>query len=272
MNAATHTAERVHQSDWLDHAARVGLVAYGVVHLLIAWLAIQLALGDKEDSASSSGAVHYLAEQPMGGVLVWLIAVGMFLLVAWMLLEFLFGHRGETDRTTRWRKRLTSLGKGVVYAVVGASAAKTAAGDSSGGGEGKTDSITSRLMDLPAGPFVVGAVGVAIIAVGGALVWKGWTEKFREDIDPQGQYGKDGSAYVLFGKVGYLVKGVAIALVGGLFGYAAITHDPEKSGGLDQALQTVLEYPFGQVLLVGIGAGIACFGFFCFAWARHISR
>ena len=43
----------------------------------------------------------------------------------------------------------------------------------------------------------------------------------------------------MLGKVGYIAKGVASA-VGGLFMYAAITHEAKKSGGLDQALQTVL--------------------------------
>ena len=77
---------------------------------------------------------------------------------------------------------------------------------------------------------------------------------------------------MLFGKVGYIAKGVAIAIVGGLFCYAAVTHDAKKSGGLDQALQTVREQPFGQVLLVVIAAGIACYGLFCFARAKHLSR
>ena len=76
----------------------------------------------------------------------------------------------------------------------------------------------------------------------------------------------------LLGKVGYIAKGVAIAIVGGLFCYAAITHDAKKSGGLDQALQTVLEQPFGQVLLTAIALGIAAYGVFCFARAKHLSR
>ena len=43
---AEQAGREVHQSEWLDHAARIGLVTYGVVHLVIAWLAVQLALGD----------------------------------------------------------------------------------------------------------------------------------------------------------------------------------------------------------------------------------
>ena len=105
MNAPTRSAEQASNSDWMDHAIRAGLVAYGVVHLLVGWLALQLAFGEKEDSASNSGALHYLAQQPMGGVLVWLIAIGMFLLVLWRLLEFAFGYRDEPDDTKRWRKR-----------------------------------------------------------------------------------------------------------------------------------------------------------------------
>jgi hypothetical protein len=270
MNAAAGTAESVHRSPWLDHAIRAGLVAYGVVHLLVGWLALQLAFGDKEDQASNSGALHYLAQQPMGGVLVWLIAVGMFLLVVWRLLEFAFGYPEESDDTKRWRKRATSLGKAVIYGAIGWSAVKTATGD--GGGKGGTDSTTATIMQWPGGQLIVGAIGLAIIAYGISLVVRGWTEKFRENLDAQGQSGQDGSAYVLLGKVGYISKGVAIAIVGGLFGYAAVTHDAKKSGGLDQALQTVLEQPFGQVLLVAIGAGIAAYGLFCFARAKHLSR
>jgi hypothetical protein len=254
----------------MDHAIRAGLVAYGVVHLLIGWLALQLAFGEKEDSASNSGALHYLAQQPMGEALVWMIAVGMFLLVLWRLLEFAFGYRDESDDTKRWRKRATSLFKAVIYGVIGWSAVQTATG--SGGGGGGTDSTTAKLMDLPGGQLIVGAVGLAIIGYGGSLVYRGWTEKFREHLDAQGQAGKDGSIYVTLGKVGYIAKGVAIAIVGGLFCYAAITHDPKKSGGLDQALQTVLEQPFGQVLLTAIALGIAAYGVFCFARAKHLSR
>lgn len=269
MNDVTATAQSAHHSNWLDHAVRIGLVAYGIVHLMVGWLALQLAFGEKEESASNTGALHALAEQPAGGVLVWVIAFGMFLLVVWRLLEFFFGFREVDDDAKRWRKRATSLFKAVIYGVLGWSAAKVALGEGSKGG---TDSTTAKLMDLPGGQLIVGAAGLAIIGYGVALVVRGWTEKFTEHLDAQGQTGKEGSAYVMLGKVGYIAKGIAIALVGGLFVYAAVKHEPKESGGLDQALQTVLGYPFGQVLLVAIGAGIACYGLFCFARARHLSR
>ncbi len=60
--------------------------------------------------------------------------------------------------------------------------------------------------------------------------------------------------------------------VGALICYAGVTHEPEQSGGLDQALQKVLEQPFGPYLLLAVGAGIACYGLFSLAQARHLDR
>jgi type IV secretory pathway VirB2 component (pilin) len=76
----------------------------------------------------------------------------------------------------------------------------------------------------------------------------------------------------MLGKVGYISKGVAFVIVGGLFVAAGVTHEPKKSGGLDDALRTVLQQPFGPFLLILIAAGIACYGLFCFARARHLAK
>ena len=81
------------QSDALDHFVRIGLVAYGVVHLLIGLLAIQLALGERGEKASAQGAMHELAQQPFGELMVWAVAVGMLFLVVWRVIEAIFGHR-----------------------------------------------------------------------------------------------------------------------------------------------------------------------------------
>jgi hypothetical protein len=262
---------RAESSDWLDHVARAGLIAFGVVHLVVGWLAVQLALGDRSGSASTSGAVQELAQQPFGGVLVWLVAVGMYLLALWQVVEALVGHR-DREGATLVRKRATSAGKAVLYVVIGTSALKVALGEGSKDSEKQTDSMTARVMDLPGGQVLVGLIGLGILVVGVMLVRKGLTDRFLKDIGSSGRTGADGTAYTWLGRVGYTAKGVALGVVALLFGYAAVTHDADKSGGLDQALTKVLQQPFGPVLLTAIGLGFACYGLFCFAWARHLSR
>lgn len=256
-------------SNFLDHAVRVGLVSYGVVHLLISWLALQLAFGDRSGQASSSGALHELAQSGLGRVSLYVVAAGFAALIVWQALEAAVGHRDEDGGKRTW-KRVVSGVKVIIYATIGYSALKIATGSSSKGGG--TDTWTAKLMSAPAGPVIVALVGVVVICVGGALIWRGWKEKFRSKLDVDGNSGKDGRAYVLFGKAGYIAKGVALGIVGALFLYAGLTHDPQKSGGLDTALTKLLDQPFGVPLLAVMAVGIACYGLFCFAWARHLDR
>ena len=216
--------------------------------------------------------MQQLNEQPFGQALVWALAVGMFLLAVWQVLEAIFGYRDE-EGFTQVRKRVTAAGKAVIYVVIGVSAVRAATGSrlvvsQKGGG---TDSTTAKVMDWPGGQVIIGAVGLAIIGIGGYLVYRAWTEKFAKHINAEGKSGDTGTAYLWFGKAGYTAKGVTFGIIGSLFLYAALTHDPKKSGGLDQALHKVLQQPFGPVLLVVIALGLACYGLFCFARARHFN-
>lgn len=248
----------------LKHLARAGLVAYAVVYLLIAWLAIQLAFGDREGKPSSTGALRELAQQPFGEVLVWLVSLGLFLLALWKAADAVAGdHDGAGGR-------VASAGKAVLYAAIGVSGVKVAigAGSSSKGQQ----TWTAKLMDLPGGQVLVGAVGLAIIGYGGYEIYRAWTDKYAEKLSHEGRTGTTGTAYLWFGKIGCAARGVAFAVVGLLFGYAAVTHDAKKSGGLDQALFEVLDRPFGPLLLAAIGVGLACFGLFTLARARHLAE
>ena len=270
VDSASNTGRQADSSTFLDVAVRFGLITYGVVHLLIAWLSIQLAVGDRKGSVSGKGALAELATHTFGRTIVWLVAVGMALLVLWRLIELVAGHRGE-DGTDLWGHRAADALKAGIYGALGYAAVSVAVGGGSGGGKPE-ETITARLMDRSWGVWLVGLVGLAVIGYGLGLIWRGFSEGYREHLEAEGQTGDLGKAYLLVGKVGYVAKGGAILIVGALFGWAALTHDPDKSGGLDDALRTVLDQPFGPVILGAIAVGIACYGIFCFARARHLSR
>jgi hypothetical protein len=283
MSEITQAARRAHQSDGFDVAIRIGFVAYGVVHVLVGWLALQVAFGERSQQASSTGAMHALASQPLGAALVWVVAIGLLALVVWRALEAWKSWRTE-DGTDRVKSMAGDVLKGVIYAVLAFTALKTAIGDTTGGGGGggggkggqgggggSTDSLTAQLLAMPGGTILVGAVGLAVIGYAGYYVWQGWTDKFLEKLDGAPKRREVSTAYRWLGRVGFVAKGIAIGVIGALFVYAAVTHDPKKSAGLDQALQEIAQQPFGQALLVAVAFGIACYGVFCFARARHHS-
>lgn len=265
MSDVKRAATQAQDSVWLDRGVRVGLVAYGVVHLLIGWLALQVAFGDPSGSASQQGALQQLAQEPFGNVLLWGVAAGLFLLAIWQLAEAVVGHRSEDD-PKRLLKRAVSAARVVIYALLAYSALTTALGE---GSTSQKDRMTAKVMAFPLGQLIVGAVGVGIIVVGVALARHAIARKFEKRLEPAATSGSSGTAIVRLGQVGYLAKAVAFAVVGALFVWAAYTYDPKKAGGLDVALRTLQGEAFGPWLLALVALGIGCFGLYCFAWARY---
>ena len=132
----------------------------------------------------------------------------------------------------------------------------------SGSGQGE-ETISAKLMSVPFGQVLVALIGAIVIGVGVAQVVKGVKQKFMEDLE----LGVPASVRRL-GTVGYCAKGTALGIVGGLFVWAAVTYDPDKAGGMDAALTTIRDQPFGSVLLAIMAACLACFGIYCFFWAK----
>jgi hypothetical protein len=238
----------------------IGLASYGLLHLVLAWLAIQLVLSRRRD-ASSEGALSQLGKQPLGAVLLWVMAIGLFTLTLWQAVEATIG-RDQPSRDSRLRRRLMSAGRAIVYLALGVLAVGVAIGAASHSGKGE-ETVSAKLMGVPFGRVLVAAIGVAVISVGVAQIIKGVKQNFTEDLDRGVP-----PAVRRLGTVGYCAKGVALAIIGGLFVWAAITYDPKKAGGMDAALSTIRGQPFGTVLLTIMALGIACFGVYCFFWAR----
>lgn len=259
---ADQTLHRARDSKLLDKGMRIGLIAYGALHLLFAFIALQLAWSDS--STSSSGALQQLAKETYGQVILWVAALGLLLLAAWQALEAAAGYSWR--ESGRLRKRIESGVRAVVYLLLAWLAASTAAG--LGGGTSE-QGLTARLMSATAGRWLVGIVGLAIVGYGIAQIVKGIKTKFTEDLEGQGTAGESGSALVRLGQVGYVGKGASLIAVGGLFVWAAATYDAQKAGGLDAALHTLVQEPYGPVLVTVIAIGLAAFGVYCFGWARH---
>nr|WP_281381035.1 DUF1206 domain-containing protein [Nocardioides panaciterrulae] len=246
------------------------MVCYGLVHLLVAFVAIRLILGSNSGSATGKGALAQLARDTAGRVTLGALAVGFAVLVVWQLAAAAIGYR-DHDGLRRHLLRLGALGRAAVFGyLAGATSSLAIAGRSA---SSSPDSTTAKLMSLPAGPWLVALVGATIAGVGIGLAIFGWQKRFLEQLDERAR--RDGGRripVVVLGRFGYVAKGVAFVVVGVLLGWAAWTHDPQKSGGLDQALMRLLGGSLGKVAIVVIAVGVGCFGLFMLARARHLER
>jgi hypothetical protein len=261
-----HDAQRVGRSEPVRKGARAGIAANGVLHLLIAWLALQVAIGGG-GQADQSGALTTIASQPFGRVFLWVLFVGFVCVVIWRLTSAAFGFGYVDDDRKKLVKRLTSAGQGIVYAGLAVATAKAAvSGRSEGGGGSKA---TAGLLGLPGGQIIVAVVGVGVVIGGGVMVWNGWKKKFTEDQDLSGADRHARTLDERSGQIGFIAKGVAFGVLGVLVVSAAVKFDPQEANGLDSALKTLAAQPFGVVLLIAVAIGIAAYGVFCFFDARY---
>ncbi|MGW5848826.1 DUF1206 domain-containing protein [Streptomyces sp. NPDC055254] len=247
--------------------ARCGLVARGVLYVLVGVLAVRVAFGDTGQEADRQGALQELARHPVGAVLIWAVGIGLVCMMLWRLSEALFGAAGpDGDKAT---KRLASAGRAVFYAVAAFSVLSFAAG--SGGsqsGDQQSRDVTSKVLDLPAGQWLVGLAGAAIAIAGVVIAVSAARRKFRRKLAMGGASEGWRKTVDFLGVAGGVARGAVFAAAGGFFFYAAVQYDPGKARGVDDTLRAFAETPAGPWLLVVVAVGLVLFGLFSWCLAR----
>jgi hypothetical protein len=266
-NSARRRATRVANSGPLEALTRMGFVGYGLLHLAVAWLAVQIALGHLGGEGSQSGAFQLLAAQPFGRFLLIVVIVGLAAMSLWQLLLALVGHRAEQGMS-RTAERLASAARTVIYAALAWTAYKVVSGSPTSSAQ-QQESATAGVLANPSGRLLVILGGLAVLGVGVGMAIYGAKRKFEPKLMMSRMSHSTRTAARWLGQVGYIAKGAAFAIVGILLVNAAATNDPAKSRGLDAALRALVKQPFGAFLLILIALGFLAFGIYCFVQSRY---
>ncbi|NUR49641.1 MAG: DUF1206 domain-containing protein [Hamadaea sp.] len=264
---ARRQARKAAHSTVLEWPTRAGFVGYGLLHLAVAWISLQILLGRPTGDSGQSGAFETLARQPAGRLILILTTVGLVAMTVWQLLLAAIGHRSEQG-WHRPAERLLSLGRAVVYVALAWTAEQVVAGTATSSAEQQRD-FTAKLLGMAYGPVLVIAAGVLVVLFSLGMCVYGATKKFARRLKTAEMSDTLRKTTIRLGQIGYIGRGVAIGVVGVLVVVAGITHDPTKSGGLDTALKTLPRADAGPLLMWVVAAGFTAFGVYCFAQSRY---
>jgi hypothetical protein len=242
--------------------ARIGLVMYGLVYLLIAWLAAQVAIGASAQP-DKSGALQTVASSGWAWVL-WVIAVGLAAMALWRLYEVIWGRKRH-----EWSHRVIGGFKVVMYGYLSYSAVKVATSGPAAASDGQQQQQVGGLLTETWGRILVGLVGLGVIGGSGYLFYRGWKRKFLKDMDLSSASPGVRKAVGRAGQVGHMALGVAWLIAGVLIVLAAVQVDPNKASGLDASLKTIAAQPYGQIMLGVIAFGLAAYGVYNLFAARY---
>lgn len=260
------TATDVVHNSVFERVARVGYVVSGLLHVIIGYLAIRIALGTGGGSADQSGALAALAAKPGGIIALWAAVFALLVMALWRLAETAVG-RSTDPKNQSTTSEVLDRAKAFALAVVYFGFAYSTLGFARGAGKStgaKNSGLSARLMDTPTGTVVLIVGGVVIVAVGGYHVYKGASRTFLEDLN-----GTPSALVRRLGFIGYIAKGLVIAAAGVLVIIAAWRSEPDKATGLDAALKTLGAQPYGAALLIFAALGLITYGLYSFAMARY---
>ncbi|MEO7093539.1 MAG: DUF1206 domain-containing protein [Polyangiales bacterium] len=268
---AERAAESAVESKGGERLARIGIATKGVVFVMIGFLASEIALGHGGKQATTKGVILQLDGGPLGKVLLGvaafgLAAYGLFLAVQSVLDTNRLGH-GAAAIVRRVGDFIAAISYGTLASfAMELMLGSTAARDTT---ESDTHHWTARLMAMDAGRYIVGGIGLVVIAIGIGQLVTPYRAKFRENFDrgrlPQGWL----PAVVTAGRIGYTARSIVYSTIGFFIAKAALHHDSRQVRGFQGALGELQSLSYGPYVLGLVALGFAIFGAYCLVDARY---
>jgi hypothetical protein len=261
-------AANVERRRWFKCLTRTGLGARSVIYLLIAYLTVDIALhGGSPAPADSNGALSELGREPAGPAILFIVAIGLLGYALWRLVSAVAAVDLQEHA---WAKRLGLAACGAVYLGLCVQAVALAVGSGHTNSASSDPSpIAAAVLRWPGGPLYVGLCAAGFVGGGLALLVWGWAHDYARALDRSRMtHGMYDIAHAT-GIIGDTVRGLLIVLIGVYFIASAVTDNPSKVKGLDQALQSLAHKPFGVWLLGVAAAGLFSFGLYSVSEARY---
>ncbi|MGC9525163.1 MAG: DUF1206 domain-containing protein [Limnospira sp.] len=254
---------------WLQRLARFGYATKGAVYILIGVLAILAAFTAKGKTTDTRGALHTIAAQPFGQLLLILVAVGLIAYTIWRFIQAI----ADPDRKGNDAKGIvTRIGyaiSGFIYGALAFNATLLAFGNSGGGGGNSKVTWTARILVQPFGRWLIGAIGIIVIGVGLYRIYKAYRIKFRQRLNLRELDADQQKTVVGVCRFGIGARGIVFIMLGIFLLQAAYQSDASKVEGLDGLLNSIARQVHGQFLLAFVAAGLVAYGIYMWVQARY---
>ncbi len=268
MDIQEFAPEEKQTKKWIENLARFGYAAKGAVYITVGFLAFLAAVNWGGEVTSSEGALLTVANQPLGRVLLLLVALGLLAYVAWQFVQVIYDPEHNDSGLSAWANRLPYAATGLAYSGLALFAFKaafnqpTSSGDSSG-------QQTATLLAQPFGQWLVGAVGVGFVAHGCYYVYRAYSTKFRRHLKLHEMSDKEEAWSTRIGRFGLTARGVVSVVIGYFFIQAARASDPSQSEDTQGALQAIQQQPHGAWLMGLVALGLIAYGIHMGVQARY---
>jgi hypothetical protein len=265
-HAADQVAADAHP--WIEPLARAGYSAKALLYATIGFLAAGAALGMGGSTTDTRGAMTAVLKAPFGPILLLLVAIGLMGYGLWRVVEAITdpGRRGRDARAIILRASFAA--RGIVHAALAITGIRLAAGWYGEGEKRKhVEEWTARLLELPAGGWIVWSVAAAIGGYGAYQLYRAFAAKLSGQLDVGRLSSEVGRWVIGVSRFGIGARGVVFVAIAILLSRAAAQHDPSEAGGIADSLRSLAA--LGRWPLAAIGLGLIAYGSYELLNARY---
>lgn len=246
---------------------RLGYGVKGIVYVMMGVLALVASRGYRKHPTDTHGALATIGEAPFGRIALVVVVVGLFGYAAWRLISAATDAERKGDDPTGAAQRIGAAGRGLAYAALGYWTLRYLTFNRADGGN-LPRSMTSRVLGLPAGKWIVIAFGLSLLGYALYQVYRALSDKFLNHLSLAGATEGTRKMVRTVGKFGIIARAAVFGMIGMLFINAGRTYDPSKAGGIHKSLVAIAQQPWGTMLYMMVALGLIGFGLFQIATAR----
>jgi NADH:ubiquinone oxidoreductase subunit 5 (subunit L)/multisubunit Na+/H+ antiporter MnhA subunit len=256
---------------WIERLARFGYAAKGVVYFLVGVLAFQAAFNWGGRVTGTRGAFFTIASQPLGKVMLFLVAVGLLGYVIWRFVQAAKDPEHNDEGAKAVGRRIAYAISGLIYASLAIFAFRivfASPGSGSGGG-GSSAQQAATLLSQPFGRWLLGAVGVAVVAYGFYCFYRAYSTKFKGKLKLAEMSRKEIHWATRIARFGLTAKGIVSVIIGYFIIQAARASDASEVRTTEGALQAIQQGPYGAWLMGLVALGLIAYGIHLGVQARY---
>lgn len=246
--------------------ARIGYAARGVIYFVIGLLAVLLAFGFGGKTTDQQGAISMIGTQPAGRILLWLVLLGLVSYSLWGLIRAIFNPFHQGHDAKGYALRIGYLASAIAYALLVLPTYALISGGTqpaqNGAQQDQIQQYTAKILAMPFGQWLVGIIGVIVIAVGLIQIFQGFSKGFDRQVYLTKLNPAQLRRVRFLGRFGTIARGIVFALIGLFIVTAAYTANSQQVKGFDSTLTSILQQPYGRWLMGAVALGLISLGLY----------
>ncbi len=248
---------------YAEKLAKYGCYSIASVYILVGGMAILSYLGIIIAKADEQRIIGVILELPLGWLIIVLMVAGLAGYFLWRIFEAITDPYNFGNKLSGIAKRVGIALSAGGYVIIGYAALDVLINGGGGNGEEEQQMMVARVLELPAGSWLIGFAG-AVTGFAGLIQFKYVAAgEYKKRLKFDAMQSTTEKLIHVFAWAGYIARGIILSIISYFFIAAAIKSDADEVGDTDSAFDFMGDYgTLGHIMFFAVAIWTICYGLY----------